>query len=55
MQLTCVECKNQIDLSGMTDIGPDTVLECPTCGITLLVTSVSDEGIVDVEIMDEGK
>ncbi len=54
MNLTCIECKNQVDLSSYSDLTIDSVVECQTCGITLLVTSIEDN-TVSVEIMDEGK
>ena len=54
MKLTCIECKNDVDLSAYTDIKPEQVIVCNHCGITLLVTSVSEDGL-EVEIMDEGK
>ncbi|PIT86974.1 MAG: hypothetical protein COU33_00245 [Candidatus Magasanikbacteria bacterium CG10_big_fil_rev_8_21_14_0_10_43_6] len=54
MKLTCIECKNDVDLSSYTDVKKEHVVECNHCGITLLVTSVSEAGL-EVEIMDEGK
>ncbi len=54
MKLTCIECKNEVDLSNAGEVKPEQVIECNHCGITLLVTSVSDD-VVEVEIMDEGK
>ena len=54
MNVTCPECKNIIDLSSRTDLAVGHIVECPTCGITLGVTSVND-GAVEVEIEDEGK
>ena len=54
MNLTCIECKNAIDLSSHTDLAKDSVIECPTCGITLVVTNIEGDA-VQVEIMDEGK
>lgn len=54
MKLTCPECKNVVDLSSHSDLAKDHVIECGSCGITLLVTDISGETIT-VEIMDEGK
>ena len=54
MNLTCIECKNQVDLSPYSELAVDTVIECQICGITLLVTDVSGDTLA-VEIMDEGK
>ncbi len=54
MNLTCIECKNQVDLSSFSSVAVDSVVECQMCGITLLVTEISD-GSVSVDIMDEGK
>lgn len=54
MKLTCIECKNDVNLSTVGEVTPEKVIECNHCGITLLVTSVADD-TVEVEIMDEGK
>lgn len=54
MTVTCLECKNIIDLVGRDDIAVGTIIECGICGITLGVTAVAD-GNVSVEIEDEGK
>lgn len=54
MQITCPECKNDIDLSAYPDLAADQTIECGTCGISLLVTKVEGEN-VEVEIADEGK
>ncbi len=54
MSLICPECKNSVDLSHYPEIQVDQIIECGTCGITLMVTSV--EGTeVQAEIVDEGK
>jgi DNA-directed RNA polymerase subunit RPC12/RpoP len=55
MPLICIECKNQVDLSHAPQpIVKDQVVECNHCGISLLVTDVTDGGIT-AEIVDEGK
>lgn len=54
MQLTCPECKNDVDLSPYGELAKDQIIECQTCGITLGVTSLSNDAI-EVEIVDEGK
>lgn len=54
MALICPECKNPVDLSQYGDLAVDQIIECGTCGITLMVTSV-DDGNVEAEIVDEGK
>lgn len=54
MQLTCPECKNQVDLSAYPNLAKDQVIECATCGISLLVTNINGEH-VEVEVTDEGK
>ena len=54
MNLTCIECKNQVDLSSFMPVAIDSVVECQMCGITLLVNEIGG-GSVGVEIMDEGK
>ncbi len=55
MKLTCPECKNDVDLTPYPDLKKDQVIECGMCGITLLVTEISDSGDVLTEIVDEGK
>jgi hypothetical protein len=55
MKLTCVECKNDVDLSNYPNLAVDQVIECGTCGITLLVTDMSDLENIQAEVVDEGK
>lgn len=50
----CPECKNQVDLSAYPSVAPGMVIECGTCGMTLLVKGIQG-GIVETEIVDEGK
>lgn len=54
MNLICPECKNAVDLGSYGDLQKDQVIECSTCGITLMVTDMSGEDI-QVDIVDEGK
>lgn len=55
MQAVCPECKNDIDTSAYDDdLTEGQVIECDKCGITLEVTGVED-GLVETEIVDEGK
>lgn len=54
MNLTCPECKNNVDLSSYPKLAKDQVIECGTCGITLLVTDIQDDEAV-AEVTDEGK
>lgn len=54
MQLTCPECKNNVDLSSYQDLKAEQIIECNVCGISLLVTSINDEQ-VEAEVVDEGK
>jgi len=54
MKLTCIECKNAVDLSSQTDLAVGHVVECQMCGITLEVTSI-DGDTVEAEIVEEGK
>ena len=54
MNLVCIECKNEIDLSVYSPIDTGDVIECNHCGITLVVKDVSDDNL-SVEIADEGK
>lgn len=55
MKLTCPECKNDVDLTSYLDLKENKIVECGMCGITLLVISISDDGEVSTEIVDEGK
>lgn len=57
MQLTCIcpECKNEIDLSRYPKLKAGDIIECNICGITLEVTNITEEGVVETEIVDEGK
>lgn len=52
---TCPECKNEVDLSAFPNVVAGHVVECDVCGISLLVTSIGEDGKVDTEIADEGK
>lgn len=54
MQLTCPECKNDVDVSSYSDLQKDQVIECGTCGISLMITSI-DGDAVEAEVVDEGK
>jgi len=55
MNLTCIECKNQVDTSSYPNLAKDQVIECNHCGITLMVKDISNSGDVSVDIVDEGK
>jgi hypothetical protein len=54
MKLTCIECKNDVDLSSNPDLVVGYVVECQMCGMTLEVTSIEGEN-VEAEIVEEGK
>jgi ribosomal protein S27E len=54
MQLTCPECKNNVDLTARKELKPEQVVECNTCGITLMVNKVEGDS-VEAEVVDEGK
>lgn len=54
MQLICPECKNNVDLSVFPQLDQNHVIECNSCGITLMVTEIKDN-IVKAEIVDEMK
>ena len=56
--IICPECKNTVDLSDYTNLEENQVLECNHCGMTLMVTGVSDAGgeeELKIEIVEEGK
>lgn len=52
---TCPECKNEIDFSAYSELKVGNVIECNVCGITLEALSISEDGLVETEIVDEGK
>lgn len=54
MNLTCPECKNQVDLSNYPNLAEDNVVECDMCGITLMVNRLEGDE-VEAEVIDEGK
>lgn len=54
MKLVCPECKNDVDLSTYPNVATDQVIECNTCGISLLVNDMSGDEI-KVDVVDEGK
>ncbi len=54
MILTCLECKNPVDLTSYPDLDIGHVIECEMCGITLEVISI-DGDKVKAEVVDEGK
>ncbi len=54
MNLICPECKNTVDLGSYGDLQEEQVIECNTCGITLMVTDMSGDNM-QVQIVDEGK
>ncbi|HEY4511381.1 MAG TPA: hypothetical protein VJH55_00885 [Candidatus Paceibacterota bacterium] len=54
MQLICPECKNDVSLEQYPNLAKDQVVECDTCGISLLIKEISNEKI-EAEIVDEGK
>jgi len=55
MKSVCLECKNELDLSTYPNLKKEDVIECQMCGITLQVMSISEDGNVETEIVDEGK
>ncbi len=54
MKLTCIECKNEVDLTSHKNLTVGHVVECQMCGITLEVTKIEGEA-VEAEIVEEGK
>lgn len=54
MHFICPECKNSIDTSSYHTFAKDQVVECPMCGISLLVLETNEKNAV-VEVTDEGK
>lgn len=54
MKLVCPECKNDVNLAPYPNLAEGHVIECDTCGITLMVKDLSGAS-VQTEIVDEGK
>ncbi len=54
MKLVCPECKNEVSLVPYPNLKREDVVECNTCGITLMITEC-DDGDCVAEIVDEGK
>ncbi len=54
MQLICPECRNIVDLSSFPQLAKGHVIECNSCGITLMVINIKENN-VEVEIVDEMK
>ncbi len=55
MKCTCPECKNEIELSRYPKLAAGHTIECGSCGILLQIKNISKDGIVETEIIDEGK
>lgn len=55
MKPICPECKNEITIDNPSDVSAGTIVECETCGITLEVSSIDENGKIEFEIIDEGK
>ncbi len=55
MKCICPECKNDIDLSPYPNLAVEHTIECGTCGILLAVKEIKKDGMVETEIVDEGK
>lgn len=54
MQLICPECKNDVNLTRYPNLKRDDIIECDTCGITLMIADTA-EGQWVAEVVDEGK
>ncbi|MDD5173184.1 MAG: sulfonate ABC transporter [Patescibacteria group bacterium] len=55
MKAICPECKNEIEIKDPQNISVGTIMECNTCGITLEVSNLDDNGEIKFEVIDEGK
>lgn len=55
MKPICPECKNEIEIKNPQDVSVGTIIECNTCGITLEVSGLNDNGEIRFEVIDEGK
>jgi len=55
MKPICPECKNEIMINNPSDVSEGTIIECNTCGITLEVSNIDENGKMRFEIIDEGK
>lgn len=56
MELNCIcpECKNEILMDRYSNAKAGMVIECETCGISLLIKSIDVDRVV-CEVVDEGK
>lgn len=54
MRLVCPECKNDVALAPYPNLKSDDVVECDTCGISLMITDTSGDNLA-AEVVDEGK
>jgi hypothetical protein len=54
LSLLCPECKNPVDLSSYKELKVGQIIECGTCGISLIVEKIEGDNVV-TEIVDEGK
>ena len=52
--LICPECKNNINVSDISEIKEGSIIECDTCGITLEISEIEGDN-VKLEVIDEGK
>ncbi len=53
-KITCLECKNEVDLSDKIYKAGD-VVECPFCGIEYKVVNVTETGEYELELLQEEK
>lgn len=65
-KLTCLECKNDIDLSKFKERlnkffkkelnqNEDLIIECNHCGTDHLVVKINNEGEIEAEIIEQDK
>lgn len=54
-KITCPECGNEVELEAGRDYEVGDVIECPYCGSEMEVVAVNDEGVVEVELIEEEK
>lgn len=54
MNQACPECKNDLNLTDVTNLPEGKIIECDMCGITLAAVATNDDHVM-LEVADEGK
>lgn len=54
-KVVCPECSNDVELDPAREYAVGDILECPTCGSELEVSSLNEDGSLVVDIIEEEK